>query len=61
MQWTVLWFEYQSTLWGDRSKREDSGLVRGHKAYSIKQQKLWNTFKRKAAERFAIHLPLASK
>ena len=40
MQWTVLWFENQSKLWGERPKREDGHLSEGHKPYAIKEQKL---------------------
>jgi hypothetical protein len=56
MQWTVLWFENQSKLWGERSKREDGQLPEGHKPYAIKEQKLWNSFHQKALERFSLHI-----
>jgi hypothetical protein len=57
MYWTILWFKKQVEVWREREKTEDSKLSPGHKSYAIKQQKLWNTFHRKAAERFSVHLP----
>jgi hypothetical protein len=57
MHWTVLWFQNQANLWSERSKKEDKDLPVGHKSYAIKQQKLWNAFKRKALERFGLHIP----
>jgi hypothetical protein len=61
MQWTILWFQNQVNLWSERSKREDITLTQGHKSYAIKQQKLWNAFKRKATERFSLHFPSVIK
>jgi hypothetical protein len=57
MQWTILWFKNQANLWKERSEREDVVLPIGHKAYALKQQKLYNQFERKASERFAMYLP----
>ena len=57
MKWTTLWFQHQEDLWSERSEREDGILPRGHKSYAKKQQKLWNAFKRKSSERFALYLP----
>lgn len=57
MLWTILWFQKQASLWKERSEREDGDLPMGHKAYALKQQKLYNEFERKASERFAMYLP----
>jgi hypothetical protein len=56
MEWTTLWFKKQADLWRARSKREDNNLPLGHKSYAMKQEKLWNAFHRKSAERFNLHL-----
>jgi hypothetical protein len=56
MEWTALWFKNQAELWRERSKREDGDLPPGHKSYAAKQQKLWNAFHRKAAEKFDLYL-----
>ena len=56
MGWTILWFQNQANLWGDRSKREDQNLPFGHKSYSVKQQKLWIEFQRKVSEIFKLYL-----
>ena len=56
MRWTMLWFENQANLWRERLEREDSFLPIGHKAYAMKQQKIWNAFQRKASERFYLYL-----
>jgi hypothetical protein len=56
MEWTTLWFQHQRDLWSELSKREDSYLPIGHKAYALKQQKLWNAFQKKASERFSLYL-----
>ena len=56
MRWTVLWFQNQANLWGERLEMKDSMLPIGHEAYAKKQQKLWNEFQRKASERFALHV-----
>ena len=57
MQWTVLWFNNQAKLWKERSEREDAVLPMGHRAYALKQKKLYNEFERKASERFALYIP----
>jgi hypothetical protein len=57
MNWTIRWFQNQADTWGERSKIEDADLPQGHKAYAIKQLKLWNAFRRKASERFILYLP----
>ena len=56
MKWTTIWFKNQADLWKERSEKEDSDLPPGHKSYAAKQQKLWNTFHRKASERFYLYL-----
>jgi len=56
MHWTTLWFQKQANVWSERSKREDENLPLGHKSYAVKQQKLWNSFQRKATEIFGIYL-----
>ena len=56
MQWTILWFQYQASLWSERSKRDDSHLPLGHRSYAAKQEKLWDSFERKATERFALYI-----
>lgn len=56
MQWTTLWFQHQANIWSEHSKREDTDLPKGHKAYAAKQQKLWSAFHRRASERFAVYL-----
>jgi len=58
MQWTVKWFQNQANLWNRRSNREDGDLPLGHKSYSVKQEKIWNTFLRKASQRFGLHVPM---
>jgi hypothetical protein len=58
MQWTILWFQYQAKLWRERSEREVGILPIGHKAYALKQTKLWNAFQRKCSERFELYLSL---
>jgi hypothetical protein len=57
MGWTMLWFQNQADLWRERSEDESVILPAGHKAYAKKQQKLWNVFRKKASERFGLHLP----
>ena len=57
MKWTIQWFQHQADLWRERSEREDGILPIGHKSYAKKQQKLWNAFKRKSSEKFALYLP----
>ena len=56
MQWTILWFQHQANLWTEHSKREDVDLPMGHKAYAVKQNKLWTAFEKKALERFSLYL-----
>jgi hypothetical protein len=56
MQWTILWFQHQANLWNERSKSEDEILPLGHKAYAVKQEKLWKTFQRKSSERFGLFI-----
>ena len=56
MHWTTIWFQNQANLWGERSKREDLTLPLGHKSYAIKQEKLWNTFYKKASEKFILYI-----
>ena len=56
MGWTILWFQNQANLLSERSKTVDGSLPLGHKSYAIKQQKLWNSFEKKASEIFGIYL-----
>lgn len=56
MHWTILWFQNQANIWHERSKIENEKLPLGHKAYAVKQQKLWSNFQRKANEIFGIYL-----
>jgi hypothetical protein len=56
MDWTIRWFQYQANLWKKRSEMEDRMLPKGHEAYAIKQQKLWDVFQKKASERFGLYL-----
>lgn len=56
MQWTILWFQNQQTLWSERYGQEGVDFSVGHKSYAKKQQKLWGAFKRKASERFDLYL-----
>ena len=56
MHWTILWFQNQANVWSERSKIEDEKLPLGHKAYAVKQEKLWKNFQRKATEIFGIYL-----
>ena len=56
MQWTTLWFQNQADLWRERSESVDGILPIGHKAYAVKQQKLWDAFQKKSSQRFAIYL-----
>ena len=56
MEWTTLWFQHQANSWGEHSKKEDPYLPIGHKAYAVKQQKLWSAFQRKASERFTLYI-----
>jgi hypothetical protein len=56
MQWTILWFQNQADLWRERLEKKDTILPAGHKAYAEKQQKLWNAFKKKSTERFALYI-----
>jgi hypothetical protein len=56
MQWTVLWFQYQSNLWRERSERVEGIVTMGHQAYAKKQEKLWKSFEKKSSERFGLYL-----
>ena len=56
MQWTMLWFQNQANLWKERSEMEGDDLPVGHKAYTVKQQKLWNEFLTKSSERFKLYI-----
>jgi hypothetical protein len=55
MQWTMLWFQNEANVWKERSEMEDDDLPKGHKAYALKQQKLWNEFLTKSSERFKLY------
>ena len=49
MHWTVLWFQDKVSIWENRwSKAEEPG----QKAYAAKQRKFWESFQKKAEERF---------
>ena len=49
MHWTVLWFQDKVNIWENRwSKAEEPG----QKAYAAKQRKIWESFQKKAEERF---------
>jgi hypothetical protein len=56
MKWTILWFRNQANLWMKRLEKEESNLPIGHKAYAIKQKKIWNEFEKKASEVFALYM-----
>jgi hypothetical protein len=56
MHWTTLWFQKQIKTWTDYSIRGEDYLPIGHKAYAVKQQKLWTLFHRKALEKFALYI-----
>ena len=56
MQWTMLWFQNQANLWKERSEMEGDDFPVGHKAYAVKQQKLFNEFLTKSSERFKLYI-----
>lgn len=56
MEWTIIWFQNQADLWRERSEKKDSILPMGHRAYAVKQLKLWSAFQKKSSERFAMYL-----
>jgi hypothetical protein len=57
MQWTILWFRHHANLWKGRSERKDGNLPMGHKAYAVKQQKLYNAFAEKSLDKFSLYIP----
>lgn len=56
MQWTILWFRHHANLWKERSERNDGNLPMGHKAYAVKQQKLYNAFAEKSFDKFSMYI-----
>jgi hypothetical protein len=56
MKWTMLWFQNQADIWKGRSEMEGDDLPMGHKAYAIKQQKLWKEFHTKSSEKFKLYI-----
>jgi hypothetical protein len=56
MHWTILWFQNQVNEWTKHSETEEESLPAGHKAYAVKQQKIWKEFHKKTSERFAVYI-----
>jgi hypothetical protein len=57
MQWTILWFRHHANLWKERSERKDRNLPMGHRAYAVKQQKLYIMFAKNAYDKFSMYIP----
>ena len=52
MQWTVLWFEYQSKVWTKRATESVGQGKEGHRAYAFKQVEMWDKFSAQGRKSF---------